>query len=182
MTRDDPPRAFPRVLGAGALAAVAVVVLALTAPIVTQAFGGPRAITEKELLAIKELGWWNNYVKFTPAKAASDTGARYGKKGNEGTKYVLIPVGDRLLFASARVDDRPAEHVGQLTSYGGTEGEVLQRIGKPPNLMPFMLQSVRSIWVDTVAILVVAGGCLIGAVVLTVQAMKLSRPARPAPD
>jgi hypothetical protein len=141
---------------------------------------GPRAITEQELLAIKEPGSWDNYVRFTPSRPAQDTGLRYGKKGNEGTKYVLLPVGGRALFCSARVNDNGPEHVGRLGSIGGTEEEALRRIGAEGavasgRLLPFMLWGVRSIWFDTALVLAALASCLIGAVWLSVRALRSGR-------
>src|SRR5262245_573553 len=166
-----------RILGAVGLAVTAGVVALFTAPFVVQAFRGPRTITEQELLAIKEPGSWDNYVRFTPSRPAQDTGLRYGKKGNEGTKYVLLPVGDRALFCSARVNDNGPEYVGRLGSFGSTEEEALRRSGAggaagSGPVLPFMLQSVRSIWFDTALALAGIVGCLIGAVWLSVRALR----------
>src|SRR5262249_14571581 len=164
-------------LGAVGLVVVAGVGAVFTGPMVGQAFRGPRPITQQELLAIKEPGSWDNYVRFPPSRPAQDTGVRYGRKGNEGTKYVLLPVGDRALFCSARVNDNGPEYVGRLGSLGGTEEEALRRGGVgealgPGKVLPFMLQGVRSIWFDTALVLAALVGCLIGAVWLSVWALR----------
>jgi hypothetical protein len=153
-----------RILGAAGLVVAAAVVAVFTSPFVVQAFRGPRTVTEQELLAIQEPGSWDNYVRFTPSRPATDTGVRYGKKGNEGTKYVLLQVGDRALFCSARIANNGPDYVGRLGSLGSTEEEAVRRIGgNPGTLLPFMLQSVRNIWFDTVVALVTVVGCLGGA-------------------
>ena len=152
-----------RMLGAAGLALAAVVVAGFSAPFVVQAFRGPRTITEEELLATKEPGWWDNYVRFTPSRPAVDPGVRYGVKGNEGTKYVLLPVGGRALFCAARIQNNGPEYVGRLGSLGVTEDEAVSRMGSPNHLLPFMLQGVRSIWFDTLAALAVLVGCIGGA-------------------
>src|SRR5262249_5888546 len=125
---------LPRILGAAGLAVAAAVVAVFSASFVVQAFRGPRTITEQELLAIQEPGSWDNYVRFTPSRPATDSGVRYGKKGNEGTKYVLLPVGDRALFCSARIANNGPEYVGRLGSLGGTEEEAVRRSGGSGNL------------------------------------------------
>jgi hypothetical protein len=153
-------------LGAGALALAACVVAFFCVPFIVQALRGPRTITEAELLSLREPGDWDNYVRFRPASPAADTGVRYGKKGNEGTKYVIIPVRDRLLFCSARIDDHGPEYVGRLSYFGDTEREAVgyaTRQTGPRKILPLFLQSVRSIWFDTVFALAVIIGCLVGA-------------------
>ena len=154
---------LPRILGAAGLALAAVVVAGFSASFVVQAFRGPRTITEEELLATKEPGWWDNYVRFTPSRPAVDPGVRYGVKGNEGTKYVLLPVDGRILFCSARISNNGPEYVGRLGSFDMTEEEAVSRMGSPNNLLPFMLQGVRSIWFDTLVALALLIGCIGGA-------------------
>jgi hypothetical protein len=143
---------------------------------VVQAFRGPRTITEQELLATKEPGSWDNYLRFTPSRPATDTGVRYGRKGNEGTKYVLLPVGDRALFCSARIDDNGPEYIGRLGSLGSTEEEAVRRVGVVGNLLPFMLQGVRSIWFDTAVALAIFVGCIGGALWLLLRVLLSGRP------
>jgi hypothetical protein len=165
-----------QILGAVALGVAAAVVAVFAAPFVVQAFRGPRAITEQELLAMKEPGSWGNYVRYTPPGPAADTGVRYGKKGNEGTKYVLLPVGDRALFCSARIDNNGPEYVGRLGSLGGTEEEAVRRAGIPAeHLLPFMLQGVRSIWFDTAVALALFAGCAGGALFLLLRGLLSGR-------
>jgi hypothetical protein len=159
-----------RVAGAVVLIIVAVVIAAFCTPFMVQAFRGPRTITEKELLSMKEPGWWDNHVRFRPAGAAKETNVIFGKKGNEGTRYVVLPVGDRYLFCSVRVGSNNAEYVGNLESFGGTENEAVQMAGIPrEKLLPFMLQSVRSIWVETVGALIGIVACLGLAAWLLIQ-------------
>jgi len=165
-----------RTLGAAGLGVAALLVAGLTSPFVVQAFAGPRAITEQELLAMKEPGWWDNYVRYTPPRPAADSGVRYGVKGNAGTKYVLLPVGDRILLCSARISNNGPEYVGRLGSIGVTEEEAVSRMGSPRNLLPFMLQGVRSIWFDTSVALAAIVGCIGGALWLL-----LASPSRPRP-
>jgi hypothetical protein len=175
---------------------VAVVLLVLggilaffTAPFVVQAFRGPRTISEAELGEMTTPGDWDNYVRYVPSLPAMDTGLRFGKKGNEGTKYVLLPVGGRggrALFCSARVANNGPEYVGRLGSFGSNEEEAVRRIGgNQGQLMPFMLQAVRHIWVDSVAALVGLVACLGGAVWALLAARReatprVRRPALPA--
>lgn len=149
-------------LGAAGLGLAAIVVLVFSTPFIVQAFRGPRSITEKELLALKEPGWWDYYVRYKPAQPATETGVRYGIKDNAGTKYILLPVGDRALFSSVRIANNGPEYVGRLGSFGMTEEEAV-RMGGAQNLLPFMLQGVRSIWFDTAVALVLILGCVGGA-------------------
>src|SRR5262249_54472648 len=112
-----------------------------------------------------------------------DTGLRYGKKGNEGTRYVLLPVGGRTLFCSLRINDNGPEFVGRLGSLGGTEEEAVRRInakagGGVGNMLPFMLQGVRSLWVDTAGVLLAVVGCLGGAGWLLAQVLLSGRNSR----
>jgi hypothetical protein len=159
-----------RIVGAVVLIIVAVVIAAFCAPFIVQAFRGPRTITEKELLSMKEAGWWDNYVRFRPAGAAKETNVVFGKPGNEGTRYVLLPVGDRALFCSVRISSNNAEFVGNLESFGGTENEAVQKGGiDKGKLLPFMLQSVRSIWLETVGALIGILACLGLAAWLLIQ-------------
>jgi hypothetical protein len=150
-------------LGVGLLV-VAVVVLIFTSGFVFQAFRGPRPITEKEMLELTDPGWSDNYVSYTPPRAFIDTGLQWGRKGNPGTKYVLLPVGDRFMLCSARIANNGPTFTGRLGSRSGvTEDEVVDRIkGSSPEvaarIMPIMLQAVRSIWFDTaVALALVLG-------------------------
>jgi hypothetical protein len=167
-----------RLAGAAALVVVALVLMVLCAPFIVQAFRGPRTITDEELLAMKSPGWWDNYVRFTPKAPAKNTEWVYGVKGNEGTKFLLLPVGDRYLFCSARVKNEGPEFIGSL---GFTETAVETVVSQEDRakLLPFMLQTVRSIWFDTAAALLVIAGCLGGAAWLalegTPQGRKLKR-------
>src|SRR5262245_53017945 len=165
MRKNQPPPNLIlwRRLGAAGLGLVALVVLVFTAPFIVQAFRGPRTITEQELLAIKEPGWWDYYVRYKPPRPAAETGVRYGIKDNAGTKYVLLPAGNRALFASVRIANNGPEYVGRLGSFGQTEEEAV-RMGQAKNLLPFMLQGVRSIWFDTAVAVVLFVGCVGGAV------------------
>src|SRR5262249_31419431 len=112
---------LPRTLGAVGLVAVALVLAVFTTPMVVQTFRGPRPVTEQDLQAIEEPGWWDNYVSFTPARPALDTGVRYGVKGNPGTKYILLPVASRSLFCSMGVRAEGPEYVGWLGTLNGPE-------------------------------------------------------------
>jgi hypothetical protein len=177
-----PATNLPRLLAAVALVIVAVVVAVFTLPTMVQAFRGPRTITEQELLSLGQPGGWDNYVRFKPSLAAVDTGLRYGKKGNEGTKYVLLPLAGRLLFCSVRVNDAGPEYVGQLGSFGGTEEEALRRLNVTAGkeVLPFMLQGVRSIWFDTALALIAIVGCVVGAIALVVRVLLSRRTLRSA--
>jgi hypothetical protein len=142
-----------------------------------QAFRGPRSVTEQELLATKSAGWWDNYVRFTPSKPARDTNWVYGVKGNAGTKFVLLPVGDRCLFCSARVEHAEPEFVGRLTWVEAAEVASTVPKEERGNLLPFSLQAVRSIWFDTGVALLAILGCLGGAAWLVVQ-VQMTRSAK----
>src|SRR5688500_10772431 len=158
--RSGPPNGL-RILGAAALIVVGVGLLVYITPAASQAFRGPRPVTPAELIAIREPGWWDNYIRITPTQPPVDTNLRYGKKGNEGTKYLLLLLNDHTLFCSARVNDNGPEFIGRLESMGGTDKQAAGLIGGAQNLLPFMLQSVRSIWFDVGAI----GALGIGAIV-----------------
>lgn len=171
-----------RILGAVALVALALALTCLCAPFLVQAFRGPRPITEKELLSMQSPGWWDNYVRFKPAGAPKETNVIFGKKGNEGTRYVLLPVGERYIFCSVRISSNNAEFVGNLESFGGNENEAVQMAGVPrEKLLPFMLQSVRSIWVETVGALLGILACLGIAAWLLVQVAMTGKAERRRP-
>lgn len=135
-------------------AAVAAVITFFTYNIWLQAFRGPRPITEDELLAIQALQSGNNYVTFRATGPVVDTGLRYGKKGNEGTKYLLTRVGNRNLMISARIDNNDPEFTGSIETISGTEEEAARRLQGQGQLLPVYLQAVRSIWFDSVVALV----------------------------
>jgi hypothetical protein len=143
-----------------AMLAAAGVVLFFTAGFIFQAFKGPRPITEQELLQTANPGWGDNYVSYSPSRPVVDTNLQWGKKNNPGTKYLLLPVGDRLMLCSARIDDNGPKFVGRLETFGGSvEEEVIARVsaGNPgvrQQVTPIMFQTVRSIWVDTSVALV----------------------------
>jgi len=158
-----------RVAGAVGLVIAALVVAVVCSPFMVQAFRGPRTVTEEELLAMQSAGWWDNYVRFTPSAPARNTEWVYGVKGNEGTKFLLLPVGDRYLFCSARVKNEGPEYVGSLGFLVAAEVETAVPEQDRGKLLPFMLQAVRSIWFDTGAALLVIVGCLGGAAWLLVQ-------------
>jgi hypothetical protein len=151
-----------------ALLVVAGGVLFFTSGFVFQAFRGPRPITDQELLGITAPGSGDNYVSFTPSRPFVDTGLQWGKKNNPGTKFLLLPVGDRLMLCSARIADNGPTFTGRLEQIGGgTEEEALNRIkasnpGVGPRLMPIMFQTVRSIWFDTAVALVAILGLGLG--------------------
>src|SRR5262249_50484053 len=112
-----------------ALLAVAGAILFFTSGFVFQAFGGPRAISDQELLAITAPRSGENYVSFTPSRPFIDTGLPWGRKNNPGTKYLLFPVGDRLMLCSARLANIGPTFIGRLEPIGGgTEAEVLNRV------------------------------------------------------
>ncbi len=170
-----------------ALLAAAGVVLYFTSGFVFQAFRGPRTIEEKELIDLKEPGSNDNYVSYTPQRPFIDTGLQWGRKGNPGTKYVLLPVGDRLMLCSARIANEGPTFTGRLGHRGGvTEDEVVERIkGSAPDvaarIMPIMLQAVRSIWFDTaVALVAVVGLAAVGSF-LVLRSMLTKRPP-PEPE
>src|SRR5262245_3554457 len=141
-------------IGLGILV-VAGGILFFTSGFVFQAFRGPRTITDQELLGITDPSSSDNYVSFTPSRPFVDTGLQYGVKNNPGTKFLLLPVGDRLMLCSARIANLGPDFVGRLErASGSTEEEVLRRVkgsnpGAAQRLMPVMLQTVRSIWFDT---------------------------------
>jgi hypothetical protein len=170
-----------------ALIAAAGVVLYFTSGFVFQAFCGPRTINEKELAELKEPGSNDNYVSYTPTTKFTDTGLQWGRKGNPGTKYVLLPVGDRLMLCSARIANDGPTFTGRLGHRGGvTEDEVMQRINESSpeaaaKIMPIMLQAVRSIWFDTAAALVAIVGLAGGGAFLVLRSMLAQRPP-PEPD
>src|SRR5205085_1576510 len=93
-------RARSLLVGGGLLLGAGVV-LFFTSGFVFQAFRGPRPITDQELLGITAPASGDNYVAFTPSQRFVDTGLQWGRKGNPGTKFVLLPVGDRLMLCSA---------------------------------------------------------------------------------
>ncbi len=160
-----------------ALLAVAGGVLFFTSGFVFQAFRGPRPITDQELLGITVPPSGANYVSFTPSRPFTDTGLQWGRKNNPGTKYLLLPVGDRLLLCSARIADNGPTFTGRLERIGGgTEEEVRNRVkgadpGVGPRLMPIMLQAVRSIWFDTVVALVFVVGLGFGGLWMLLRAL-----------
>jgi len=164
-----------------ALLAVAGGALFFTSGFVFQAFRGPRTVTEQDLLRVTEPGSNDNYVSFTPSQPFIDTGLQYGKKGNPGTKYLLLPVEDRLLLCSARIADNGPSFVGRLERFSGsTEEEVLRRVKASdptlgPQLMPIMFQTVRSIWFDTSIALVVVFGAGLTGVWMLLRALLLKR-------
>lgn len=158
-----------RIAGAAALIVVALVVAILCTPTIFQAFRGPRTVTEEELAALPSAGWWNNYVRFTPSEPARNTEWIYGVKGNEGTKFLLLPVKDRYLLCSARVTSEGPEYIGSLGYIEEAEKQTVVSAEDQGKLLPFMLQGVRSIWFDTGAALLVILGCLGSAAWLIVQ-------------
>jgi hypothetical protein len=94
---------------------------------------------------------------------------------------VLLAVGDRALFCSARVADEGPEYIGRLGSLGSTEEEAVRRMGgNRGNLLPFMLQSVRSIWFDTAFALAALVVCLGGALWLLLGGRRSGRHPRVA--
>ena len=176
-----------QILSAVGLIAVAGLVFALTTPIWFQAVRGPRNISEKELLALREPGWFDNYVRYKPALPAIETDVVYGKKGNEGTRFVLLPVGEKNLFCSARIADKGPEYVGRLGSFDATEKQATGMMkggaaDKKGTLLPFMMQSVRSIWFDTIAIFVIVLVCVGIAFGMVIKALFMSqRPSLKKP-
>jgi hypothetical protein len=118
---------------------------------IAQAFRGPRPLTEQELLAIQQPDGGGHYVSLSLARPAVDSGVRYGKKNNPGTKYLLLPVGGRVLLCSARMSAEGNAFTGRLQAVSGTDKEVRQRIegansGLAPLLLPYMLQSVSDVF------------------------------------
>src|SRR5262245_54400254 len=112
-----PPRPeynIHRMIGAAALVVAALVILIACSPFIIQAIRGPRTITEQELLQMQSAGWFDNYVRFKPAAPVKDTEWVYGVEGNAGTKFLLLPVGDRFLLCSARIKNEGPEYVGSL--------------------------------------------------------------------
>jgi hypothetical protein len=158
-----------RVAGAAALVVVAFVVAIVCSPFMIQAIRGPRTVTEQKLLQMQSAGWFDNYVRFKPSGPVRDTEWVYGVKGNAGTKFLLLPVGDRYLFCSARIKNEGPEYIGSLGFLVAAEVETAVPAEDRGKLLPFMLQAVRSIWFDTGAALVVIAGCLGGAAWLGVQ-------------
>src|SRR5262249_13766535 len=132
----------------------------LTSGFVFQAFRGPRPITEQELLQVTNPGSRDNYVSYRPSQPVIDTNLQWGKKNNPGTKFLLLPAGDRLVLCSARIAENGPMFVGRLERFGGSiEEEVISRVsssvpGVRQRLSPVMFQTVRSIWVDTTVALV----------------------------
>jgi len=159
-----------RVAGAVALVVVALVVGILCSPFMVQAFRGPRTVTEQELLQMQSAGWFNNYVRFKPSAPVRNTEWVYGVEGNAGTKFLLLPVGDRYLFCSARIKNEGPEYIGSLGFLVAAEVETVVPAQERGKLLPFMLQAVRSIWFDTGAALLAIACCLAGAGWLGVQA------------
>jgi hypothetical protein len=158
-----------RIVGAAALVVVALVIAIACSPFMFQAFRGPRTITEQELLQMESAGWFDNYVRFRPAVPAKDTEWVYGVEGNAGTKFLLLPVGDRTLLCSARIKNEGPEYIGSLGFLVAAEVETVVPAAERGKLLPFMLQSVRSIWFDTGAALLIIAGCLAGAAWLGIQ-------------
>lgn len=160
------------------LLAIAAVVAFFSAGFVSQAFRGPRTITEQDLLAVTQPGSFDNYISYTPPRPAFDTGLVWGKKNNPGTKYLLLPVGDQLMLCSARIANNDSTFVGRLQLVsGGPEEEVVTRLkgsgpGDQARLTPVMLQAVRSIWFDTAAALVFGLGTGLGGLALLVAALR----------
>src|SRR4051812_17468687 len=131
-------------------ALVAAAILYFGYRTLAQAFRGPRTVSEEELVS-EQPQPGDNYLAVTLAREPVDTGVRYGR----GTKYLLLPVNNRMLLCSVRTDVEGQEFTGRLeTVTGGTELEVLNYLREQDArmdklLLPYMLQSVRSIWFDT---------------------------------
>src|SRR5262249_18048655 len=149
----------------------ALIVAIFTTPLVFQGLRGPRSVTEQDLLAISEPGWWDNYVSYRPAQPALDTGVRFGVKSSPGTKYIILPVGSRSLYCSANVKDNGPEFVGWLSSLEGPAKEAHQKSkqGGSGALLPYMIRCEGSTAFYTVAFLLAPIACLGGAVWLVVQ-------------
>jgi hypothetical protein len=158
-----------RIAGAAALVALALVVAIACSPFMFQAFRGPRTVTEQELLQMQSAGWFDNYVRFKPTAPVRKTEWVYGVEGNAGTKFLMLPVGDRYLLCSARIKNEGPEYVGSLGFLVAAEVETVVPAADRGKLLPFMLQAVRSIWFDTGAALLAIAGCLGGAAWLGVQ-------------
>jgi hypothetical protein len=169
-------------LGLGLLVAAGVV-LFFTSGFVFQAFKGPQPITEQELLQITSPGWGDNYVSYAPSQPVVDTGVQWGKKNNPGTKYLLIPVGDRFMLCSARIAASGPKFVGRLEPFGGSEDEeVISRVagsipGLRQRLTPIMFQTVRSIWFDTSIALAAILGLGIGGLCVLLRPLIASQRA-----
>lgn len=163
-----------------ALLAVAAAIAFFSASFVLQAFRGPRTITEQELLAVGEPSSFDNYVSYTPPKPFIDTGLVWGKKNNPGTKYVLLPAGDRLVLCSARIANNGPTFVGRLHAVSGGPAEEVYTGAKASypspaggsRVMPVMLQAVRSIWFDTAVALVFGLGTGAGGLALLIAALR----------
>lgn len=160
MRDDTPPPApgnLPTTLTGLGLLAAAGGLFAFTSGFVVQAFTGPRTITEQDLRQTTAPGWWDHYVSYTPPRPMIDTQLQWGKKGNPGTKYLLLPVGDRVMLCSARIANDGPTFAGRLEPFGGSvEEEVIDRVsaanpGLRQRLLPVQLQAVRHIWFDTAA-------------------------------
>jgi hypothetical protein len=160
-----------------ALLVVAGGVLFFTSGFVFQAFRGPRTVTDQELLGVTTPNSNDNYVGYTPSGRFIDSGLQYGVKDNPGTKYLLLPVGDRLMLCSARIANNGPTFVGRVELAGGSvEEEVLRRVkgSNPevgPRLLPIMLQAVRSIWFDTAVALVFVLGLGLGGLWMLLRAL-----------
>jgi hypothetical protein len=168
----SPPRReynIHRIIGAAALVVAALVILIACSPFMFQAFRGPRPISEQELLQMQSAGWFDNYVRFKPAAPVKDTEWVYGVEGNAGTKFLLLPVGDRHLLCSARIKNEGLEYVGSLGFLVAAEVETVVPADQRGKLLPFMLQAVRSIWFDTGAALLGIFACLAGTAWLGIQ-------------
>ena len=57
----------------------------------------------------------------------------------------------------------------------GPSPEAIRLMGDPGNLLPFMMQGVRSIWVDTVGALIAIVGCVGGALWLLLRVLLSGR-------
>jgi len=107
---------------------------------VVQTVRGPRPVTEQDLLAIDQPGWWDNYVAFSPSRPATDTGNPV--RGEEQPRHQIHrAAGGRPHPCSARrgVRNNGPEYVGWLGSLEGPAEEARGKSGGG-DFLPFMMK------------------------------------------
>lgn len=128
----------------------AVLALSLSLRWVYNVFNGPFPMTAEELRKVDDVkGLWKHYVKVRADKPAIDTGQREGTtKAGLTTKFLLLPVGHRLLLLKMPIAHEGTEYVGYLTPLtGATATDLINQLeakqhGLKDLVLPYELDGV----------------------------------------
>jgi hypothetical protein len=165
---------------------IPALVIGLNLRMIRAAFTGPRPLTVAELEKMKDPLREAPYWVSLEADHATPPVLREGTNNVMSTKYVLIPVGDRLMLAAIPISHEGNVYQGRIVSIGGTADKDRIKLldeqakGKLSEaLAPYQFDGVYSVRGQAFGLLGLMGALfLLGLWPISVALWRIARPER----